>query len=381
MSTGGEIRVLVVDDSPEDRVYLRRILERDEERRFAVEEDETGEDAIRRVASAAPDCVLVDYNLPDMDGLEFIRRCRGEGGPVCAPMVMLTGSGDETVAVAALKAGAQDYLSKRRITPESLIRAVEHAVELFRMQREVEDYRGSLELRNRQLQSYAAVVAHDLRNPVGLIQTSSAFLLDLLPDDAPRIQRDQLGAIHRSATRGLRLIRDLMDVARIETGKLEVEPAPWSVRAIAEEAIVPHRHATRERKISLVCELAPALPLVHADRDRVVQVLDNLLANAVKFTPDGGEVAVRAEPDGTGVRLSVEDTGPGIPEADLPCIFDRFWQAERGDARGLGLGLAIVKGLVEAHRGRVWAERRPTGGAAFRFTLPGEHASEGVGAG
>jgi signal transduction histidine kinase len=287
-------------------------------------------------------------------------------------MVMLTGSGDETVAVAAMKSGAQDYLAKSRITPESLIRAVEHAVELYRMQREVEEYRGSLELRNRQLQSYAAVVAHDLRNPVGLIQTSSAFLLELLPDDAPRVQRDQLGAIHRSATRGLRLIRDLMDVARIETGKLEVEPAPYTVRSIAEEAIAPHRRAARERGISLVCELAPALPRVHADRDRVVQVLDNLLANAVKFTPDGGEIAVRAEPDGTGVRLSVEDTGPGIPEADLPCIFDRFWQADRGDARGLGLGLAIVKGLVEAHGGRVWAERRPTGGAAFRFTLPAE---------
>ena len=370
MSSEGEIRVLIVDDSPEDRVFLRRILERSPDRHFVVEEDETGEGAIRRVAASPPDCVLVDYNLPDMDGLEFIRRCREEGGPVCAPMVMLTGSGDETVAVAALRAGAQDYLSKRRITPESLIRALEHAVELFRMQREVEDYRQSLELRNRQLQSYAAVVAHDLRNPVGLIQTSSAFLLDLLPDDAPRIQRDQLGAIHRSATRGLRLIRDLMDVARIETGKLEVEPAPCAVGGIAEEALAPHRQATRERGITLDCELAPALPRVHADRDRIVQVLDNLLANAVKFTPDGGQIAVRAEPDGTGVRLSVEDTGPGIPEADLPCIFDRFWQAERGDARGLGLGLAIVKGLVEAHGGRVWAERRPTGGAAFRFTLP-----------
>ncbi|MBD0321753.1 MAG: response regulator, partial [Gemmatimonadetes bacterium] len=101
-----EIRVLLVDDSPEDRVFLRRILERDAERRFSVLEEETGEGAIRRVAADAPDCVLVDYNLPDMDGLEFIRRCRDEGGPVCAPMVMLTGSGDETVAVAAMKSGA-----------------------------------------------------------------------------------------------------------------------------------------------------------------------------------------------------------------------------------------------------------------------------------
>lgn len=370
MTLDGRARILLVDDSPEDRVYLRRLLERGSKQRFTVVEEETGGAAIRTVSEEVPECVVVDYNLPDMTGVQFIEHCRANGGPVCAPIVMLTGSGDEKVAVAALKAGAQDYLSKRDITAERLIRAVEHAVELFRMQRQVEEHRQSLELRNRQLQSYAAVVAHDLRNPVGLIQTSSAFLLDILPDDAPRIQRDQLMAIHRSAERGLRLIRDLMDVARIETGKLEVETASCSVAGLAEEALAPHRAASARRRVAIHCELAPALPAVRADCDRVVQVLDNLLSNALKFTPDGGEVIVRAEPGEPGVLLSVEDSGPGIPDDLLDCVFDRFWQAERGDARGLGLGLAIVKGIVDAHGGRVWAERAPAGGAAFRFLLP-----------
>jgi len=370
MTVDGRIRILLVDDSPEDRAFLRRLLERDAGVRFQVVEEETGEGAIQHVSANTPDCVVVDYNLPDMNGIEFIQRCREAGGPACAPIVMLTGSGDERLAVAALKSGAQDYLSKRGIAAEPLVRAVDHAVELYRMQRQLEEQRRSLELRNRQLQSYAAVVAHDLRNPVGLIQTSSAFLLEILGDDAPAIERVQLRAIHRSATRGLRLIRDLMDVARIETGKLDVTPAICAVGGMAEEALAPHRQGAWERRVTVRCELEPGLPRVLADRDRVVQVLDNLLANALKFTPDDGEIVVRAESAASGVRLSVEDTGPGIPDELLPCVFDRFWQAERGDARGLGLGLAIVKGLVEAHGGRVWAERSPGGGAAFRFTLP-----------
>ncbi|HYW08161.1 MAG TPA: ATP-binding protein, partial [Longimicrobium sp.] len=139
---------------------------------------------------------------------------------------------------------------------------------------------------------------------------------------------------------------------------------------LIDEAVGPHRHAAEGRKLELRVELAAGLPPVLADRDRVVQVLDNLLANALKFTPAGGSVTVSAAPRGGEVLVSVEDSGPGLPEQDLERVFDRFWQAERSDHRGLGLGLAIVRGLVEAHDGRVWVENRPEGGASFRFTIP-----------
>jgi len=139
---------------------------------------------------------------------------------------------------------------------------------------------------------------------------------------------------------------------------------------LVDEAMAPHRHAVNRPGVVLRVELAPDLPPVLVDRDRVVQVLDNLLANAVKFTRAGDHVTVRAEAHEAGVLVSVEDSGPGLPEAALDHVFDRFWQAERRDNRGLGLGLAIVRGLVEAHGGRVWVENRAGGGAAFRFTLP-----------
>jgi len=364
------VRVLLVDDSPEDRTIWRRYLERARERRFVVIEAETGTEAIERLHSDPPDCVVVDHHLPDMTGLEFIARCHSPEGVRCAPLVMLTGSGNEELAVAALKAGAHDYVSKNRIDADSLLRAVDHATEIFRMQRRMAEQQGALELRNRQLESFAAVVAHDLRNPLAMIHTSASFLLDVVPDAGREMEREQFRAIHRSASRALRLTRDLMDVTRMETGKLEMESAPVPLAVVVDEAVAPHRHAAEGRGLELRVELAEGLPPVLADRDRVVQVLDNLLANAVKFTPAGGAVRVSAARRGGEVLVSVEDSGPGLPEEALERVFDRFWQAERIDNRGLGLGLAIVRGLVEAHGGRVWVENRPEGGAAFRFTLP-----------
>lgn len=364
------VRVLLVDDSPEDRTIWRRYLERQRDRRFVVIEAESGTEAIERLATDPPDCVVVDHHLPDMTGLEFIARCHSPEGVRCAPLVMLTGSGNEELAVAALKAGAHDYLSKNRLDADSLLRAVDHATEIFRMQRRMAEQQAALELRNRQLESFAAVVAHDLRNPLAMIHTSSSFLLDVVPAEGREMEREQFRAINRSASRALRLTRDLMDVTRMETGKLEMESAPVQLEVVVDEAVGPHRHAAEGRELELRVELADGLPPVLADRDRVVQVLDNLLANAVKFTPAGGAVRVSAAPRGGEVLVSVEDSGPGLPEEVLERVFDRFWQAERIDNRGLGLGLAIVRGLVEAHGGRVWVENRPEGGAAFRFTLP-----------
>ncbi|HYH79019.1 MAG TPA: HAMP domain-containing sensor histidine kinase, partial [Longimicrobium sp.] len=125
-----------------------------------------------------------------------------------------------------------------------------------------------------------------------------------------------------------------------------------------------------ERGVVLAVDARADIPDVLADRARLLQVLGNLLGNAVKFTPDGGTVTVGAAPSGDGVGFWVADTGPGIDPAHLPRLFDRFWQAKRGDRAGLGLGLAIAKGIVDAHGGRIWAESIPGQGSTFYFTLP-----------
>jgi signal transduction histidine kinase len=215
------------------------------------------------------------------------------------------------------------------------------------------------------------VVSHDLRNPIGAVSMGAEILLE----DAPQALRDgpfggTLRAIRNSAERADRMIEDLLDVSRIEAGRLSMEPYPERLAPLLEEAVESHRHLARERRIDLHYRASDALPSVLADRGRLLQIFGNLLGNALKFTPAGGTVELGAEWDGDELRCYVEDTGPGIPQEQLPHLFDRFWQARRADRRGLGLGLTIVQGLVEAHGGRIWVESEVGRGTRFSFTLP-----------
>jgi signal transduction histidine kinase len=215
------------------------------------------------------------------------------------------------------------------------------------------------------------VVSHDLRNPISAVSMGAEVLLE----DAPPALRDgpfgaTLRAIRSSAARADRMIEDLLDVSRIEAGRLAIEPYPERVEPLVEDAIDTHRHLARERRIDLRSTLSDGLPLVLADRGRLLQIFGNLMGNALKFTPPGGRVEIGAVLDGPEVLCYVEDTGPGIPPDQLPHIFDRYWQARRADRRGLGLGLAIVQGLVEAHGGRIRVESEVGRGTRFSFTLP-----------
>jgi signal transduction histidine kinase len=216
-----------------------------------------------------------------------------------------------------------------------------------------------------------AMVAHDLRNPLNLIMTSGSFLLDTAVQ-LESGQREQLQMIHRAAERMARLIQDLLEVAGMEAGHLAVELRTESVGPLMREACGSLGHAADAKAIRLSLEGEDELPRINADRDRVLQVLGNLIGNALKFTPEGGDVRVGAQRDGDWVRFSVSDTGSGIDERDLPHVFDRFWQAQRGSKGGAGLGLAIVRAIVAAHHGRIWVESEVGKGSTFSFTLPAE---------
>jgi len=167
-----------------------------------------------------------------------------------------------------------------------------------------------------------------------------------------------------------RLIEDLLDVTRIDAGRLPIEPEPHSAAALVAEAVELLRPVALERSQILEVSVAENLPAVHADRSRVLQVLSNLVGNAVKFSPEGGRITLNCVAAGAEVRFSIADSGPGIPEEHLPRIFDRFWQARHVRRGGAGLGLSIARGIVEAHGGRIWVESSPGAGATFHFTLP-----------
>jgi PAS domain S-box-containing protein len=216
-----------------------------------------------------------------------------------------------------------------------------------------------------------AIVSHDLRNPLNVISFSADVLLrGWLPETGRAAERRQVEGISLSADRMRRLIGDLLDVARVDAGRLPVEPTPDPAADLLLEALELHAPLAEEKRLLTRVRIPPDAPPVLADRDRVLQVLSNLLGNAIRHTPEGGTIVLSAETGEHEVRFAVSDTGPGIPDEHLPHIFDRFWRAQRARRGGAGLGLAIARGIVDAHGGTIWAESRVGEGSTFYFTLP-----------
>lgn len=225
-----------------------------------------------------------------------------------------------------------------------------------------------------------AVVSHDLRNPLGVVAGAADLLLDLpLREEERRRQGD---IIRRSAERMRRLIENLLDVSRIEAGALVVRPVAQPATEVLREAHEFFAPQAAERGVELRVVVDPDAGSVLADPDRLQQALANLLDNALRHTPAGRGITLGAAGVERGVELSVEDEGPGIDPADLPHVFDRFWQARRHDRTGSGLGLAIVRGIAEAHGGEAVVGAGRSGGARFALVLPtGDGARDGRGSG
>jgi signal transduction histidine kinase len=215
-----------------------------------------------------------------------------------------------------------------------------------------------------------SIVSHDLRNPLSTVQMAAAYLLDSLPTEVGRpTDRKSLEAIKRASEGMARMIQDLLDIARIESGSLAVERAPFPVVPFMDDAATMLRPLAERQRQRLEATVADDVDTVCADRDRLLQILSNLVGNAVKFTPPGGTITMAAEAEDGAVRLRVSDTGTGIRPEHIPHLFDRFWQATRTDRRGLGLGLPIVKGLVEAHGSRIVVTSTVGEGTTFSFTI------------
>jgi signal transduction histidine kinase len=213
-----------------------------------------------------------------------------------------------------------------------------------------------------------AIVAHDLRNPLNLIGSSSQLLTELEP--APEQRRRLHGVLQRAVRQMNRLIGDLLDATRLQAGRLTLDLSEVDVGGIVREAEEMFVHAAAEQRIHLKAAAPGHECRVRADSGRVLQALGNLIGNALKFTGAGGTVTFTADCTRDEVVFRVVDTGPGIAEDQQARLFDSFWQARNGDRRGVGLGLAITKGIVDAHGGRIWVDSAPGAGSTFSFAIP-----------
>jgi PAS domain S-box-containing protein len=255
-------------------------------------------------------------------------------------------------------------------TLEPLIKgaAVRGAVLTFTDMSDIRKAQEGLRQAVRARDEVVAVVSHDLRNPLGTIAAAAGLMLELeLP---PEKRHEHLRMIVRATERMNRLIGDLLDVARIESGGLSVATEVVEIQPLLEEAVELLEPLAQEKGLGLFVQVTPGVRAVRADRDRMLQVLSNLVGNAVKFSRHGGvRLSVERGPENTAV-FAVADTGPGIPPEAAEHVFDRFWRQNQADRQGAGLGLAIVRGIVLAHGGKVWVESKVGEGSIFFFTLP-----------
>jgi len=369
------LSLLIVDDDAIDRMAVRRALK---EARVdaAVDEADDAERALAAVKARDYDCILLDYYLPASTGLETLNAIRALG--VRAPVVALTGQGDEDLAVALMKAGAADYLTKSGLTPDRLARSLRYALALHRSEeqrRELleREQRARLEAQraNRAKDEFLATLSHELRTPLNAILGWTSILASGQLDAAAA--RKAIGIIERNTRVQAQLIEDLLDISRIVTGKLRLELEAVPLRAVVQGAADSVRHAAERKGVRL--EIAPAdEATLNCDPARMQQVIWNLLSNAIKFTPAGGLIRVSTALAGDRVRVLVTDSGAGISPEFLPFVFDRFRQEDGAATRehsGLGIGLSIVRHVVEQHGGTVSARSEGGGrGATFVVDMP-----------
>jgi signal transduction histidine kinase len=347
--------ILIVDDFPDTLVLYEAVLTDDGHRvRTAL----SGVEALRQVDEREPELVLLDVSMPGLDGVEVLRRLRLRrgGGP---SVIMLTAARREPHAIeAGLKEGADAYLTKP-IDSRELMARVRAAVETFRLKRMLDAQR----------RDHIAMLVHDLRHPL----SSLGLIAEVLEseDMTPAERHAAVTQIRGMCTEMARLVDGVLVASRLEAGVFSVEPRAITVGQVIEPMLRVFTPVATRRRVALVFDGSLEMG-VKADPQKLRQALDNLVANALKFTPRGGRVVVRVSREGESIVFEISDTGPGIPAAEREGIFDRYKQGARGRAAGgAGLGLAIARGIAEAHHGTIAVSTGDGGGAAFRLVLPG----------
>ena len=376
----GRPRIVVVDDNEQDRFLVRRAL--------AIEftDPDVVEVADQRQLDAVLvpgiDVVVTDYRLRWSDGLQVLGAVHALDADI--PVVMFTNTGSEEVAASGLRHGLADYIIKAAHQYARVAHAVRHALQrAAAKRREAEvlareyEARQAAEEANRTKDEFLATVSHELRTPLNAI-TGWVHMLRGRLDDRDLARRG-LDVMDRNAGLLVRLVEDLMDASLITAGKLTLRRTSVDAPRAVHQAVDSVRAAAAAKQIDVVISAPAAAPAVLADADRLQQILWNLLWNAVKFTPDGGRVAVSLVARDSTVAIEISDSGVGIRPEFLPRVFDRFSQQDSGPRRsyrGLGLGLSLVRQLVEAHGGAIAARSDGEGrGSTFVVELPAAPAA------
>ncbi|MBV1907029.1 MAG: hybrid sensor histidine kinase/response regulator [Pseudomonadales bacterium] len=375
------LKILIIDDDSVDRDHYVRCLSADADNEYVIKECGDPIEGMSLYREEHFDCVLLDYMLPTMDGLDVLKALVGNEPEDKPPIIMLTGQGSESLAVCVFTMGASDYLPKHRVSTESLKRAILNAVENFRLRTALAGKRRSLETKNRKLQSrneeiqrFYQTVSHEIKTPLTSIREFVALVHEGIAGDLNDQQREFLGYALESCDLMAAEVNDLIDVTRLETGRLKLELNESSITETVEQSVRTVSALAKKGSIVLKTDIPKSVPLVRMDQRRVIQVITNLLSNAIKFTEPAGNVAVRVELGHSGLQICIEDSGCGISDTHIERVFERLYQVpieeNGGQVVGLGLGLAISNEIVKLHGGTLNVKSELNRGSEFSFNLP-----------
>jgi len=387
-----EKKFLLIEDNPDHIFLVRKCI--GDSLKSQVEAVETGEAGVEKLKNEKFDLVITDFNLPGMNGLEVLEVIKKMD--INTPIIMLTGQGDEKVAVTAMRGGAYNYVVKDDVCYTILPRVISETLTRYyadkekeRFEREIREKSEALEKANKELKQldelksqFISSVTHEFRNPLNSIKESIELIIDKIVDPTTDQGKRVLEIAKNSTDRLTILVNDLLDFSKLEAGKMKMNKVPTEIKSVIEEAVESLQSFAQKKKINLECQFLDEKVVVFVDPLRIVQVIINLVNNAIKFTPQNGHITVSYDlfkdekEQHHKVRLIVQDNGEGVPKENLKKIFERFEQlkvpqkAEIAQLQGTGLGLSICREIVGQHQGRIWAESDGEQGSKFIFTLP-----------
>jgi signal transduction histidine kinase len=362
-------RILAVDD---DRINLRIIGGILRHGGYEIAEAMSGEQALEVYAEFQPNLVLLDVMMPGIDGFATCRTLKTSYGDKCAPVIFVTAKSEADDVVMGFEAGGVDYLTKPFRPKEVVARIRTHLSnqQLVEQQKLLVE---QLSKANAAKDRFLGMCAHDLRNPLSSIRGLAELMVEDAIGPLSSEQREIVQTIHGASQSMLQLVNELLDVATIEAGHLKLAKEPTSVAEIVERSVHLSNIEAAKKGTRIEIVRIGADPMVSVDRNKIRQVVDNLISNAVKYSPRGSVVTVLIQTDGAWAGFAVRDSGPGIPESERHKLFKdygRLSAVPTGGEKSTGLGLAISRKIVEAHDGTIGVENIPGRGAEFVVRLP-----------
>lgn len=374
---GERERILVVDDEESVRILLKRTLT---EAGYDVVTAANGQEALDKVSQLQVRVVLSDIKMPGISGIEVLRKLTADHPDIC--VIMATAVTDTQTAIDIMKLGAYDYISKP-FNRDDLLMRIQKAIEKSELEEKIKESAAELEVAmsnaqvaNQAKSDFLASMSHELRTPLTSILGLSEVLQEEYFGKLNSKQKQYLNDIQESGQHLLLLINDILDIAKIEAGKMELELGLVVVKELLENSLIMIKEKAGKHNIKLDVDLAPEIKglKIQADERKLKQIIFNLLSNAAKFTPDGGRIQLGASCEDEKLAVAVTDTGIGISVEKQERVFQEFYQVEAGlkdKTPGTGLGLPLSRKMVEMHGGEIWCESEGEGkGSRFVFTIP-----------